>query len=249
MRSFLAAIQFLTIIPVRPRALSQKDYAFALAYFPLTGAVIGFCLVFTGAIVTQLGYSRLSSDILLVVVLVFITGGMHLDGIADTFDALASRKSRAVMLDVMRDPHTGAGGVTAVVCVLMLKAAFLLRVPAEAEAVCIVLACIVSRWVPVALMAAFPYARGEGKAAAFVNGMNRRIVVISTLAAALCVFVLCGISGFVVIISVTGFIVLFGEYMRRVFGGITGDILGAAVELTELFVLFISPLAVQAAFT
>jgi adenosylcobinamide-GDP ribazoletransferase len=242
MRSFLAAIQFLTIIPIRLKRLSEKEIAFAQAYFPAAGFLIGVCLAGTQVLCNALGYSKLSVDILLVVALAFLTGALHLDGIADTFDALASRKDRESMLSIMRDPHTGAGGVVAVTCVLMAKTAFLFRIPSGIEVVVLILVCVLSRWQLVLLMRAFPYARAQGKASGFVKGGGCSVVILSTILAVLCAWGLFVWPGLVLLVSAGACAAAFGAYAGKKFGGITGDILGAAVELTELFLLFMAPI-------
>lgn len=103
MRSLLNALQFLTIIPVRLKSINQKSYAQAAIYFPLIGLLLGIILVAINHLLGFLILGGITSSIILVVLLIILTGGLHLDGLADTFDALLSRKQRPEMLEIMRD--------------------------------------------------------------------------------------------------------------------------------------------------
>lgn len=246
MKSFLSAIQFLTIIPVRLKKVSDKEIAFAQAYFPAAGFLVGLCLAATQVIFSSLGYPKLSVDILMVVALAFLTGALHLDGLADTADALASRRDRDTMLSIMRDPHIGVGGVVAVLGVLMAKTALIFRLPSRVEVPVIITVCVLSRWSLVLLMRAFPYARNQGKASSFVRGGGLKVVVLSTLLACVIAWGLLSGVGLVLLVSAGACAAAIGAYAGRKFGGITGDVLGAAAELTEVFLLFITPIITAA---
>lgn len=242
MTSFLAALQFLTIVPIRLERIAQKDIAHALTYFPCAGLIIGLWCVLVEVCLDGLGFSRIATGMLVIVFLAVVTGAMHLDGLADTADALFSRKDRDSMLAIMRDPHLGTGGTVAVVCLLLAKTACLVTIPQQIEASVLILMCVVSRWVLVLLMRGFPYARREGTASAFIGTMGYKGIFFSTLITAYLAWCVLGVPGLVLAASSAGCAVIIAAYAGRKFGGITGDVLGAALELTEVFVLFSAPI-------
>ena len=127
MRSILLAIQFLTILPVRLKGeISESDIARCAAFFPLVGAVQGLML-FTAAVMLSMIFPADVVSGFVIALAIIINGGFHLDGLADTFDALAVKSSGdpvrdgAKRLSVMKDSVTGAIGVVAIVTVILLK--------------------------------------------------------------------------------------------------------------------------------
>ncbi|MCG8431076.1 MAG: adenosylcobinamide-GDP ribazoletransferase [Candidatus Omnitrophica bacterium] len=238
MKSLLLALQFLTIIPVRISNIPERGIVRCQMFFPVIGLLIGLLPVVLRALGAAAGFHGFSLDIITVVALAAVTGGLHLDGLADCADACFSRKPREEMLAVMRDPHAGSAGVIAVVSLLLLKIAALHSLTGYEKTAGILLACTVSRGALVLVMKSFAYARAEGKAKIFMAGTTTGIMR-STLAVVLVLaFLIYGVKG--IIVTFAGGLCAYAaaRFARGIFGGITGDVLGAVCEVTELAVLF-----------
>lgn len=242
MTRFLLALQFLTIAPVKIRECRDTLLAGSLVYFPLVGLLIGMTLWGSLAAASLLGMGSLAAVILAVVLLAGLTGAMHLDGLSDTADGFFSGKKGADILTIMRDPHIGSMGTTALICALLLKIAFLGAVPAASRGTALVLACVSARWPAVLAMWMFPYARKEGKASAYIAGINGRILLTAAAVSLACVLAAASWKGAVVLAVTTLFVTALNTRIKQKIDGITGDTLGAGIELAEIFALLLTAL-------
>ncbi len=249
MRPLLLALSFLTRIPVRTGEVSPREAGASLQWFPGIGALIGAGL----ALVAFAGDSLLSGSALLtsfvcVAFWALITGALHLDGVADLGDALGSgRGDRARMLSIMRDPHIGAHGATALILVIAGKLFALyelLEVPSDWPLLAI--APIIARFACVLAMRLFRYARNEGLGRDFHAQARWQSVAIASLwplFAVLAIIVampnepsLVGDLALACAIG-TSAALLVAWRVSRLLSGITGDVHGAIIELCELFTL------------
>ncbi|MDD5691500.1 MAG: adenosylcobinamide-GDP ribazoletransferase [Candidatus Omnitrophica bacterium] len=237
MSSLLLALQFLTTLPLKIINFSDKKMAWALVYFPIVGLFLGLMLLGLNILLSILGASSVVINIILVIVLIIITGGMHLDGVADTADAFLSGKGKKEMLEIMRDSHIGVMGVLSLISIILLKIGLFSSVYVSVKPAALILMCIVSRWSVVLAMYLFPYARQEGKAKLFIQGMNLKIFVISTAVAVVCSFLIWRIPGLIVLLTVALCAYAIGKLVSQKIGGVTGDTLGATIELMEITVL------------
>jgi len=237
--SFLLALQFLTVIPLRVKDAGEQKMAGSMVFFPLIGLLLGLFLAGTNSLLSFLNFPTLALNVITVVVLIFITGGLHLDGLSDTADAFLSGKPREQMLEIMRDSRTGVMGVLSLISIILLKIILLFSISSSLEPKALMLMCSLSRWSAVAMMFFFPYARQEGKAGVFVKGMNLRIFIFSSIAAVVAVAVVWQIKGLLILLIVTGLSYALGKFSTKKIGGITGDILGAGIELTEIITLLL----------
>ena len=238
MKELLSAFQFLTIIPIKIKELSEKQIASAMIYFPFVGLCLGMLLYCVYLILIMLKLPGFAINTIIVVVLIAITGGMHLDGLADTADAFLSGKPKEKMLEIMRDSHIGAMGVISLVSVILLKIVLLCSLPAGAIIPGLILMCVLSRWSAVFLMFLFPYARKEGKAGVFIKGNSLLIFSLATFFAFLFSFIAWQIKGLILLFAVAGCAYLAGKISTRKIDGLTGDTLGGIIEISELIVLF-----------
>lgn len=204
-----AAFQFLSRLPVKAELDFSPDLLKRSAsYYPLVGAVIGL-IVWCFAMLASLVLPPLPCAVLTLVVWVWLTGGLHLDGWMDAADALFSYRSRERMLEIMKDSRVGAMGVIACVLLLMLKASLLYiildnildTVPVVRNLSGLLLLPMVwSRWFMVHAMKRWPKARNDdGLAARFADMSGGRVglavfwAVLVTLAAALGQYFLAGL--------------------------------------------------------
>jgi adenosylcobinamide-GDP ribazoletransferase len=166
-----------------------------------------------------------------------LTGGLHLDGLADAADGLGGGWSRDEALAIMRDVRTGAYGVTAIVLVLAAKLAALAALPPEAAWRGLVVAPVIARLGPVLLARFCPPARGEGAGHAFALSVSTPALVAAAAVATATPLALLGVAGLLLLGGAVGAAGLFGGYLRWRLGGLTGDCLGAYVEVVEAGVL------------
>jgi adenosylcobinamide-GDP ribazoletransferase len=239
MKRILLALQFLTIVPVHVKNVKNGDLPGSVAYFPVIGFLLGCVLAAIIAFGRYLSFPEIGVCAVMVIALAILTGGIHLDGLADLFDALGSRKSREEMLVIMRDSRVGAMGVLAISSALLLKTALLVSTGSPLRIGPVILMCVISRWAMVFLMYRFPYARKEGKAKIYLEGMNAKIFIPATVFTGIVSFLAGQIQGLIAL-AVTALIVNFaGAYLTKKFGGITGDVIGASNEIAEILCLFI----------
>jgi adenosylcobinamide-GDP ribazoletransferase len=225
--SLLAASAFLTRVPVGG---ASYDIGAGAALFPVVGAGVGAAVGGTAYGLAHVVPALVAAGAALAVS-VLLTGALHLDGLADTADALGAR-SREAALAIMRDHAIGTYGTVALVLDLLVKAAALAALAGRSRVVLEALAAgALSRAVPVVLGLLLPDVRRDGAGAAF-RVTPRAAVLAVVLAAAL------AIPADPLLIAVAaGAALLLGAWSRRRFGGRTGDTLGAATELAETAVL------------
>lgn len=238
MRGFLLALQFLTIIPIGARLSIDKNKLHqVVVYFPLVGLLLGLILSGVSSLLSLIPLEKFLTNAILVILLIILTGGLHLDGLADTFDALSSGKRKPEMLEIMRDSHIGTMGALSLIGIILIKVALLSSLDSGVMNVSLILMCLLSRYSLVFSMFLFPYAREEGKAKVFIEGVNLKVFSRATLVSLLISILLLKLKGLIVFIMVLVFVFLVGKVIAGKIGGMTGDTLGAINELTEPLIL------------
>ena len=241
LRATGAALAFLTRVPVgRWVALDGEDVARGAVLFPVVGAGIG-ALVGLVAVGLDARLTVLVAAGLAVALEALLTGGIHLDALADCADGLGA-ETRERALEVMREPTIGAFGATALLLDVVVKIAALVAVTAGPDALLAVAGAYgLGRTAPLVLGWALPYARPEGGSGAALTGgageISRALGV--GLGIGLAVAAL-GLRGIVLAAAALVVTALVGVVARRRFGGVTGDVLGAAVELTTTLALVVA---------
>ncbi|MHB1592941.1 MAG: adenosylcobinamide-GDP ribazoletransferase [Streptosporangiaceae bacterium] len=255
--AWAAAASLFTIIPVRgPAEIRSGQMAGVIARLPVIGGLLGVAAgaVLLGAEAAGTGsVHRLLGATLAVAVLAVATGGLHLDGLADTADGLGSRRPGERALEIMRRSDTGPMGVTALILTIGLQVTALAAVPAGAPAALGLVAAAVTGRTAVVLVTgpAFPAARTDGigaMAAGRTSVRTRAEAAGFLLAGALAAGALTAGLGLAVWLAVavlaglvTGHAV--ARAARAVLGGLTGDVYGAVIELSTLAVLLVLALA------
>jgi adenosylcobinamide-GDP ribazoletransferase len=237
-RAAAGAVAFLTRVPVGRRvAIDAADLGHGALLFPLVGAGIG-AAVGGAALLAHAALPPLVAAALAVALGALLTGGLHLDGLADLADALGAR-TREQALEVMRDPRIGAYGTTALALDLIVKVAAVAALLAHGDLVLTLLvAGALSRATAPPLAAALPYARRTG---GVLHGrVGRASVVASSALAGALALLLLGTTGAAMIASTVVLAVGLTAWYRHWLGGTTGDALGAAIELTETVALLVA---------
>jgi adenosylcobinamide-GDP ribazoletransferase len=233
-RHFFIAVQFLTRLPV-PRVLnsSESELGKAAALFPLVGVIVG-----GGAALVFVLLERLlpvSASVLCAIAFAaFITNGFHEDGLADTFDGFGGSWTKDRALEIMRDSRIGTYGTLALIFVVLGKLSFLSALPQGQIWRWLIVAHSAARWTILPLCAWLPYARAEGQGKHVAKQVGALEVVIATTTL-LMAFLLIPWRAALAAILVTSLVTLLGGlYFRARLQGITGDVLGAANQLTEV---------------
>ncbi|HEX5605491.1 MAG TPA: adenosylcobinamide-GDP ribazoletransferase [Candidatus Binatia bacterium] len=233
MSSFFAALRFLTIFP-GPVRLAAADWRHAAIFFPVIGLLLGMILVLVDFPLRLLASPGLCGA-LLVSILAFLTGGLHLDGLSDTFDGLGAGGDRERMLTVMDDSHVGALGMIAVLLVLILKIEAIQSTDTDRWRV-LLAAPILSRWAMV-LLGYRSLAAKPGLGSSLIDQLETKHVVLASLVSVILVIAILRIAGIALLLLTVLFTWLMRTYFHRRLGGIPGDVFGAVSELTETFAL------------
>ena len=235
----LQAFSILTILPVGLLPPSDaKRLGRSMAFFPVVGLVIGLLSALSYFLLSLL-LPRPVALWLTIGVSTLVSGGLHLDGFADTLDGLACRGSKEKILEVMRDSRVGSFGVIGLIFLIGAKYFALDQIPVPLLLCVFVLMAVVGRNGMVLVCYRSPYARsGEGLAKAFTETLGSREVILSLVLTLVLSFLL-GPKGVLVYLGTILFSLSFRKFFIRKLSGVTGDILGAAGELTELLSLLL----------
>jgi adenosylcobinamide-GDP ribazoletransferase len=213
LRTFLFAWQFLTAIPLSPSTHDAKpqELAASMSWYPFVGCLLGLLLATADMLLGQV-FSSQVTNLLLMLLLIGITRGLHQDGLADMVDGLAGGRTAQVRLAIMRDSHIGAIGATGLF--LMVMGAFHAT-----------------------------YARSEGGLAQpFLAHLSWWHLGVATVTAGLVLALLLGPWLALCCLAIGTILVrLSTVWFHRMFGGVTGDVLGATNEVAEILFIVIVP--------
>ena len=234
MHSLRVAFAVMSTLP--PKYLgdwSPGDSGRASVWYPFVGLVIGALtwLAWAGA---MFAFPPLVAGVITLIVWVALTGGLHLDGLADCCDGLFASAPMERRLEIMKDPHVGAFAAIGLILVLFLKATALVAL-SSAPSLSILLAASLARWciLPAGL---FPLARPSGKGADFALGFRRAFIIWGAILP-LAIALVLGIRGVLSALAGIGTAAIILQFAKSRIGGVTGDVLGAVVETVETAVL------------
>lgn len=228
MRSFLLMLTFLTRIPIPIRfEIKNQDFEKGLLFMPLIGLLIGSPLYILNQYVPLTNTFLMS--LLTVILYVLVTGGLHLDGIADYFDGIFSGRKRDRILEIMKDSHTGSFGVVGL-CLYFLSMFVLLI---NVNPIVILLMPFVGKSMAVMLCAFGKYPRNEGMGKSLIDFGKKKHGVMIILVA----LIMCWLLGMNYVIAFMMTVVVIALFMIRttqIIGGITGDVIGAGTEFAQI---------------
>lgn len=229
---FVAA-RYLTIVPIpgptsgHPGALGR-----AAAWFPVIGLGLGVFLIIVEKITLVL-FPSLLAGLLTVTAWKLVTGGLHLDGLADCLDGLGGRDAEH-RLAIMRDSRIGAFGAIGLILFLLLEIGAVVELPPGVRARTLLVVPVIARATPSLLALLFPAAKSEGFGAAFSASVGRRAAPIALAIALLVAATALRSLGVVVLAVALLSAVAVARFVATRVAGITGDVLGAAIEVAEL---------------
>jgi adenosylcobinamide-GDP ribazoletransferase len=229
-------------MPGRTRLFESKDAAPPLlvgsAYFPLVGLLLGLLLWLLVLVFAPL-VPQLALAGLLVVALVLLTGGLHLDGLMDTCDGLFGGATRERKLEIMWDSRVGSFGVLGGACLLLLKFAFFASLRERSLPLALLVTLPSARWAMVLALRIFPSARSTGLGAAFRQTVTTERLVLASIIALTIVLIVGQWIGLIVWATTSATTVVLGFWITRSIGGLTGDSYGAIAEVVEVVALLV----------
>ncbi len=242
-RAFVLALQLLTRLPVPSLTTppQPRELGLSVLFFPGVGLLIGALLAGMHTALWLIDPGVLAALVLTVWVL--LTGGLHLDGLADTADAwIGGQGDRARTMAIMKDPRSGPIAIVVIVLLLLTKFAALQVLLAGDACSVLLLAPVLGRTAIILLLITTPYVRPDGLGSPYAAYLPRwscsvLVLLIAVATAAL----LEGLGGILLAVLTISFIGLRHSLMTRL-GGVTGDTLGAVCELTEMVTLLVPAL-------
>lgn len=237
MKSLLLMITFLTRLPVRyPFEFKERDFIKGIYYIPIVGLIIGGILWLVAQLYVYIDRPVLS--IMLWIIYIWITGGLHIDGLADTVDGVFSNRSRERALEIMKDSRIGAFGVLVIMMVYMLNIIVSIYLP-----------IIVFLFIPVVGRASAIIGCTFGHYARKDTGMGKGIVencnikeFIYVLFLTLTLAVIFKVELYIVLSILLSFVFIYliSRYIKAKLGGFTGDTIGFTVEISQSIFILLS---------
>ena len=243
-RTFLFAWQFLTAIPLSRSThdAKQEELAASMSWYPFVGCILGALLVTADLFLGRV-FSAQVTSMLLMLLLIVLTRGLHQDGLADMVDGLAGGRTAQARLAIMKDAHIGAVGATGLFVALGLRYAGLTAMPAGEHIALLIGMPVVGRWAMVVGAFNATYARSEGGLAQpFLAYLTWWHLCLATVTAGIVLSLLLGpwVALGCLLIG-TAVVRLSTAWFHRMFGGVTGDLLGATNEVAEILFILIVP--------
>jgi adenosylcobinamide-GDP ribazoletransferase len=239
LRGLVASASFLTRLPLGRRAdrVTEDDLRAGAAWFAAVGAALGLAVATVGWLASTRA-PALVAAVLAVSADALVTGGLHLDGLADTVDGIGAGASGRDALGAMREPSVGAFGVAALILDLGLRIAATAALLGNGFPWAIVGAAAAARVAPLALARSLPYPSKTGGTGAWMRGRISGVALGVGLATAVLASAPTGVGVTAAILGAVGAVTLaIGVLARRMFGGANGDVFGAATELSQTLAL------------
>lgn len=239
LRSFYIALSFLTRIATPVKGdVTQKQIGESIVFYPLVGALMGltFYLITNSILFFSTDFSSEVLAAILLAVWVLVTGGLHLDGLADSADAwIGGLNNRDRTLEIMKDPYCGPIGVAIIVLALLLKWTALSYLLKNDQSAFLIVLPMLSRSIIIVLFMTTVYVRESGLGTALLAYMPNETILWSVLlVTALAYFIFANIFSMLLVAIV---VIALRMMMIQRIGGMTGDTLGATVEIAEAVAL------------
>lgn len=246
MKRFISILQFMTRIPISIDTGFDEEFHKTIVYFPLVGFTLGVLLFLTG-IVSNLIFDPFITSIVITLTLVILTGGLHIDGLGDTFDAIYSYRDKEKMLEIMKDSRLGTNSLLAIMFLILLKVGFIYSIINQRLLWTVIFMPVIGRLGVTFIMYKTKTPREKGLGNLFIGKATAQMLITLVLYT---VVLIVGISKSLflssimvslkivsIIIVVAVFNQLFKNHIYKKIDGITGDILGCSIELNEVIYL------------
>lgn len=242
MIDFITGFQFLTRIPIVSQSeWSVESFGRSVKFFPMIGGIIGLLLFGFVYIMQNFWGSKVPIHGIAIGVIVFeilLTGGLHCDGLMDTVDGVFSGRPRERMLEIMKDSRVGAFGAMAFSLLILVKYSLLMDIESVTLPLAVLVMPIVGRVAVVVGITLYPYARANGLGKVFYDCSHRQTLCVVGITGLL---LLVPLGKVAMVSGVVGIAMTFVicQYVSGKLGGLTGDVYGAIIELTEIVALIV----------
>lgn len=246
MKRFISILQFMTRIPINIDTGFDDEFHKTLYYFPLVGFVLGIITFLVGIVSTKL-FDPFIASIIITLSSVILTGGLHIDGLGDTFDALYSYRDKEKMLEIMKDSRLGTNSLLAILFLILLKVGFIHSLIINKALWLVIFMPVIARLGVLTITYKTKTPREKGMGNLFIGKCTMNMIVVGTtytvlLIAAISKFIFFAQSIAIIkiissIVVVFLFINLFKKHVYKKIDGVTGDILGCTIELSEVLYL------------
>ncbi len=232
MNQLILMIQFFTRVPISIQVpASDSDFAKGVKWLPLVGLLIGGILAGSHMLCAPY-FNAFTLAVGMVFLEVFLSGGLHLDGLADSFDGLYSNRGKERILEIMKDSRIGSNGALALIAVLLFKIALLTNLEADQRTIALLLMPVISRFGIAFGSYISVYARENGMGQFFIGNISTPQILATTCMTVLVLMIY--VKSLIVFAVALVFNIFYVRHVKRIIGGMTGDTLGAMIELTEL---------------
>lgn len=246
MKRFILILQFLTRIPINIDVGFDEDFHKSIVYFPLVGFVLGVLTYLSGLISVQI-FNPYIASIIITLTCVVLTGGLHIDGLGDTFDAIYSYRDRERMLEIMKDSRLGTNSLLAILFLVLLKVGFIYSIIDKGILWMIIFMPVIARLGVIALTYKTRTPREKGMGNLFIGKATKSMIAIAVTYTILLIIIvgkliflstnmqiLAVISSIIIVFI---FVNLFKNHIYKKIDGVTGDILGCTIEMSEVLYL------------
>jgi len=240
MKSLLLMITFFTRLPVAyPYDYDERDFVKGVKLLPIIGVIIGIFLY--GSTVLEDYIHRPILIVFIWTIYLFITGGLHIDGLADSFDGIFSYRKREEMLNIMKDSRIGVFGVIGILWLLLLN----LSLSYYIENIFLIVVPIVGRSSALLAASISKYAREEGgMGASFINSCGIKEGLFGIIFSLGIGFLIGGVSIVVTLFATFTTVIIFTKNIEKKLGGMTGDTIGAVIEISQTLFMFFCYLSI-----
>lgn len=236
-RSFLIAFSTYSRIPVPQVEWTEENRRYAMCFFPLVGAVLGLLIWGWLALCDALRFGAFVRGAVAALLPLAVTGGIHMDGYMDTLDALASWQPKEKRLEILKDSHAGAFAVMGCAGYLLLSAA-LFSEAKTADGPLLLCVFVLSRALSAMALTVFWNARPQGMLDDFSRTVQKRLTIAGGIVYGTACLIVWGLTGgWTALLCAAAAAACFGYYRHmayRQFGGVTGDLAGWFLQVTEL---------------
>lgn len=240
----IMAFSMYSIIPMVKIDWDKNSQKYALVFFPFVGAVIGGAIYLWLLVALKYNISEVLFAAIIVVIPIFISGGIHMDGFIDTIDGLSSRQPMEKKLEILKDPNVGAFG--AMLCAVYLLVAFGIAgqfYKNPKYIYIIIMGYMISRVLSAYSITTFKTAKNSGLVYIFQDSANKKIVKILLTSMLIALFSLLLHYNFKIGLSIVGMSIIWFSWYKKIcykeFGGITGDLAGYFLQIYEILIMAI----------
>lgn len=238
---FLAAVQFLTRIPLPRLPYDPGSLSRSVKFFPVVGLIVGSAAALLHLLIAP-HLPRLVTALLVIVFLAAITGCLHEDGLADTADGFGGGTSREQILVILKDSRIGSYGGVALMLSVMARVLLLASLPLAQVGQYLIVAHVLCRWTTLPLSCYLAPARsqqdaaGAGQGARIARLTTRGTLIVGSLFTFAACVALLRTHAAAAIIATILVTLISGLYYQRRIGGVTGDCFGATNQIAEIAV-------------